>query len=212
MLRTFRDTNLISADLVVVTEDLIDGSLPDRKRDVCPLKKLRARDGIYFITGNHEFFFGHAGWLDQVEVLGMTALENRHVVLWRVAGSLVLAGVTDLTALTRVLQAQMFVKPSRMHPRMLRSCCWIIRPSEHVLQLNLDIAVQLSRHTHGGLAPVVARLFALAKGGYVSGLYDVNGMQLYVNNGTALWPGFAFRLGRSPELTCITLKRAMKSR
>jgi uncharacterized protein len=33
-------------------------------------------------------------------------------------------------------------------------------------------------------------------------------MTLYVNNGTALWPGFALRLGRSSELTRITLRRA----
>jgi predicted MPP superfamily phosphohydrolase len=31
-------------------------------------------------------------------------------------------------------------------------------------------------------------------------------MTLYVSNGTALWPGFALRLGRSPELTRITLR------
>ncbi len=44
-------------------------------------------------------------------------------------------------------------------------------------------------------------LLALANGGFVSGLYDVGGMQLYVNNGTALWPGFAIRLGKPSELT-----------
>jgi hypothetical protein len=32
-------------------------------------------------------------------------------------------------------------------------------------------------------------------------------MTLYVNNGTALWPGFALRLGRPSELTRITLRR-----
>jgi uncharacterized protein len=29
-----------------------------------------------------------------------------------------------------------------------------------------------------------------------------------VNNGTALWPGFALRLGRPSELTRITLRQA----
>ena len=33
-------------------------------------------------------------------------------------------------------------------------------------------------------------------------------MTLYVNNGTALWPGFAIRLGRPSELTRITLRQA----
>jgi len=51
------------------------------------------------------------------------------------------------------------------------------------------------------------RLTARANAGYVSGRYDVDGMTLYVNNGTALWPGFALRLGRPSELTRITLRR-----
>ena len=53
------------------------------------------------------------------------------------------------------------------------------------------------------------RLAALANSGYVSGRYVVDGMTLYVNNGTGLWPGFALRLGRPSELTRITLRQAM---
>jgi predicted MPP superfamily phosphohydrolase len=57
------------------------------------------------------------------------------------------------------------------------------------------------------LAPIIAN----ANEGFVSGSYDVEGMQLYVNNGTALWPGFALRLGVPSELTRITLRRAKSS-
>ncbi|TPD90421.1 metallophosphoesterase, partial [Pantoea vagans] len=69
------------------------------------------------------------------------------------------------------------------------------------------VDVQLSGHTHGGLIIGLDRLFAKPNGGFVSGLYQVDGMQLYVNNGTALWPGMAVRLGRPSELTRITLRR-----
>ncbi len=51
------------------------------------------------------------------------------------------------------------------------------------------------------------RLVALANEGFVSGRYEVEGMHLYVNNGTALWPGFALRLGKPAELKRITLSR-----
>jgi len=40
--------------------------------------------------------------------------------------------------------------------------------------------------------------------GFVSGRYKVGDMTLYVSNGTGLWPGFALRLGRPPEITRIT--------
>jgi predicted MPP superfamily phosphohydrolase len=48
----------------------------------------------------------------------------------------------------------------------------------------------------------------LSNGGYVSGLYDVGDMQLYVSNGTGLWNGFPVRLGAPPEITELVLKRA----
>lgn len=50
------------------------------------------------------------------------------------------------------------------------------------------------------------RLIARFNNGFVSGLYDVDQMSLYVNNGTALWIGFALRLGVPSELTVITLR------
>jgi predicted MPP superfamily phosphohydrolase len=68
------------------------------------------------------------------------------------------------------------------------------------------VALQLSGHTHGGMMGF-DRFVANRKGRFVSGRYDVDGMTLYVSNGTALWPGFALRLGRPSELTRITLRR-----
>lgn len=50
------------------------------------------------------------------------------------------------------------------------------------------------------------RLVARGDGGLVSGAYRVVGMTLYVSNGAALWPGFAFRFGRPSELTRIILR------
>jgi uncharacterized protein len=205
------DANVIGADLIVVTGDLIDGSLTDRKRDVSPMQQLHAPDGIYFITGNHEFFFEHASWLNEVQALGMTALENRHVVLRRGEGALVLAGVTDLSAQESGFPGPDVGKALEGAPAGVPVVLLDHQPKLARDAAGLGVAVQLSGHTHGGLAPGVDRLFALANGGYVSGHYYVGGMQLYVNNGTALWPGFAFRLGRPPELTCITLKKAPRT-
>lgn len=52
----------------------------------------------------------------------------------------------------------------------------------------------------------------LVRAGRVNGCCDVlhDGCDhCYVNNGTGIWPGFAMRLGRSAELTRITLRRRM---
>jgi predicted MPP superfamily phosphohydrolase len=82
------------------------------------------------------------------------------------------------------------------------------QPSDARHAAELGVALQLSGHTHGGLIWGIDRLAARANAGFVSGRYDVGGMILYVNNGTALWPGFAMRLGRPSELTRITLRQA----
>ena len=81
------------------------------------------------------------------------------------------------------------------------------QPRKARLAAALGVGLQLSGHTHGGMIVGLDRLLALANEGFVSGLYDVGQMQLYVNNGTALWPGFAVRLGKPSELTRITLVR-----
>ncbi|MNT45092.1 hypothetical protein D3C72_1816530 [compost metagenome] len=48
----------------------------------------------------------------------------------------------------------------------------------------------------------------MANEGYVSGMYQVGGMQLYVSNGAGLWNGFPIRLGRPSEITRIVLRSA----
>ena len=80
------------------------------------------------------------------------------------------------------------------------------QPGQAAANAALGVAVQLSGHTHGGMVVGRDRMVARPNNGFVSGFYDVGGMKLYVNNGTALWPGFALRLGIPSELTRITLR------
>ena len=201
-------SNALGVDLIVVTGDLIDGSFGARRADVDPLRGLHARDGVWVIPGNHEYFFGYETWMRHYASLGMRVLANDHAVLTRDGGSLVLAGVTDLSA------------PGTRHPAPDLSAALAGAPPDAPIVL-LDhqpgnaaqaaargVALQLSGHTHGGMILGLDRLVARANNGFVSGRYTVGGMTLYVNNGTALWPGFALRLGRPCELTRITPRRA----
>ena len=50
--------NGLSADVVAVTGDLVDGSVNRLAHDVDPLKTIRSRYGNYFVTGNHEYYSG----------------------------------------------------------------------------------------------------------------------------------------------------------
>lgn len=199
--------NALQADLVVVTGDLIDGTVADRAADVAPLRGLGARDGVFVIPGNHEYFFDPAAWMVQFAQLGMTALENSHAVITRPGAQLVLAGVTDLSAVETGFPAPDLGKALAGAPSQAPIILLDHQPKHARAAASQGVALQLSGHTHGGLVMGMERIFALANGGYVSGSYKVQGMTLYVSNGTALWGGLALRLGKPSELTRITLRK-----
>jgi uncharacterized protein len=203
--------NDLGASLIVVTGDLIDGTLAARRADVEPLRDLRAADGVYVIPGNHEYFFGYRAWMAHFAGMGMRVLENDHAVLERYGGRLVLAGVTDLSASHSGLPAPDLAAALKSAPKDAAVILLDHQPREARRAAAFGVALQLSGHTHGGMIVGLDRLAAGANSGYVSGRYDVDGMTLYVNNGTGLWPGFALRLGRPSELTRITLRQATRS-
>ena len=201
-------SNSLDVDLIVVTGDLIDGTTGDRQRDVEPLRNLRAPDGIYVIAGNHEYFFGYEAWMRYFSSLGMTPLTNSHTLIERQGAKLVLAGVTDFSAPATGFAPPDVGRAIQGAPKDVPIILLDHQPRKARLAAAQGVSLQLSGHTHGGLIVGLDRVFALANEGFVSGLYDVNGMALYVNNGTALWPGLALRLGKPSELTRITLRRA----
>ncbi len=203
--------NATGVDLIVVTGDFIDGSVAMRRADVEPLRDLRAPDGVYAIPGNHEYFFRYPEWMGHLNGLGFRMLPNAHAVLSRGAGRLVLAGITDLSAPRAGeagpdLRAALAGAPAGVPVLLLDH-----QPKNARAAAARGVAVQLSGHTHGGMILGLDRVVARSNGGFVSGHYDVGGMTLYVNNGTALWPGFALRLGRPSELTRITLRAKRES-
>ncbi|SHH25914.1 hypothetical protein SAMN05443248_4238 [Bradyrhizobium erythrophlei] len=201
-------SNKLGVDLIAITGDLIDGTLDARRADIEPLRDLKATDGVYVISGNHEYIFGYSTWMAHFAELGLLSLENRYIVLDRGGSKLVLAGITDRASrhtghLVRDLAAVLEGAPKGAPVILLDH-----QPSDARNAAKLGVALQLSGHTHGGLILGIDRLAARANAGYVSGRYDVDGMTLYVNNGTGLWPGLALRLGRPSELTRITLRQA----
>ncbi|WCA62335.1 metallophosphoesterase (plasmid) [Agrobacterium tumefaciens] len=199
-------TNELDADLIVITGDFIDGDVSHRKDDVAPLSELRARDGVYAIPGNHEYFFDYQEWMDHLEILGMTMLSNSHVVLKKGNAEIVLAGVTDLSARGHSAAPPDLAAAIKGAPANTAILLLDHQPMMAEKAAASGVALQLSGHTHGGMVLGLDRLIARANGGFVSGRYQIGAMTLYVNNGTALWPGFALRLGVPSELTRITLR------
>jgi predicted MPP superfamily phosphohydrolase len=188
--------NELEPDLIVITGDLIDGRLEELRPHVEPLRRLRAKDGVYAVTGNHEYYWNPGAWLDHLRSLGMCILRNEHV---RVADILELAGVDDSSATEDVARAVKGCDPSlpivllAHHPRTVARAA------------AAGVDLQLSGHTHGGqLLPLgwLSRLFDPL----VAGLARFGETWLYVSEGTGFW-GPPMRVGTSSEITHLTLVR-----
>lgn len=203
------ESNSLGVDLIVVTGDLIDGSVANRTQAIAPLRDLRAPDGVYVIPGNHEYFFDNAAWMQHFVSLGMKPLANSHTLIQRDGAQITLAGVTDLTAPRTGFPAPDLKQALAGAPKDTPIILLDHQPRNARFSASQGVAVQLSGHTHGGMIRPLDQIIAMANQGFVSGAYEVDGMHLYVNNGTALWPGFALRLGRPSELTRITLRQAV---
>ncbi|QYJ24337.1 metallophosphoesterase [Achromobacter sp. ES-001] len=201
-----KKTNALYPDLIVITGDLVDGTTDARAADVLPLQALRAPQGVYAIPGNHEYYAEYQRWLPAFEKLGLRLLLNDHVTLTPNGQRLVLAGVTDKMAAAYDQPVPDVARALQGVPKTDPVILLSHRPPGAALNAQAGAGLQLSGHTHGGQILGPHLLTQLANEGYVSGLYQVNGMQLYVSNGTGLWPGFPIRLGRPSEITQIVLR------
>lgn len=201
-------SNALQPDLVVITGDLIDGSVQARRDDVAALGRLRAADGVIAITGNHEYYAQHTQWMQAFRGLGMQVLENQHTQVRRDGGTLTIAGVTDPVA-ARYGLAMPDVAAALQGAEVGAPVILLDhRPRQALDNARHGVALQLSGHTHGGHIIGMDQLVKRANGGFVSGRYQLDGMTLYVSNGAGLWPGFAARIGVPSEITLITLRAA----
>jgi uncharacterized protein len=197
--------NGLKADLIAVTGDLVDGSVQQLSPHTAPLAGLAARHGAYFVTGNHEYYSGERAWSAEIGRLGMRVLKNEHVVLEHNGASLVLAGVTDLSA--HHFDAAEHSDPAaalRGAPADAGAKILLAhQPNSAAAAASAGFDVQLSGHTHGGqFWPW--NLFVRFFQPFTGGLYRLKNLWVYVSRGTGYW-GPPNRFGVPSEITRIRL-------
>jgi hypothetical protein len=200
-----RRVNDLKADLIAVTGDLVDGSVQQLASHTAPLARLTARHGAYFVTGNHEYYAGEPAWSEEIRRLGLHVLKNEHVVLQHDGASLVLAGVTDISAhhfdpsQRSDPAAALRGAPTDAGARILLAH----QPSSAAAAATAGFDVQISGHTHGGqFWPW--NLFVHLFQPFTSGLHRMKNLMVYVSRGTGYW-GPPNRFGVPSEITRIRL-------
>ncbi|MEI9954408.1 MAG: metallophosphoesterase [Pseudomonadota bacterium] len=199
--------NALAPDLVVITGDLVDGSVEELREHVAPLAGLRAKYGVFFVTGNHEYYSGAADWCRELERLGVRVLRNERVSIGSESASFDLAGVDDHSAkrfgdghgedLPKALQGRDLSRELVLLAHQPRT---IFEAKDH------GVGLQLSGHTHGGQLWPWTYLVRLQQP-VVAGLARFGNSLVYVSRGTGYW-GPPMRLGAPSEIAELTLRSA----
>lgn len=200
--RIVEQVNSLGADVIFLTGDIIDTEVSNVPKAMEELSKLKAPLGVFFVTGNHEFFHNIGELLTALKGYGIRVLENENVVLAKEGEKLVnLAGVYDLFG----------YKAGALEPDLQRalegreeSLPTILLAHQPKFALEVDEAkgvdLILSGHTHGGQIFPFRFLVTLDQP-YLAGLYQHNlKTKIYVNRGTGFW-GPPMRILARAEIT-----------
>jgi len=216
MRRLTAKVNALEPDVIFVTGDLVDGTVRQLRNDVLPLAGLKAPHGVYYVTGNHEYYCNAPRWRAFCQdELGWTVLSNSHASIDFKGTKINFIGVEDRSS----LHAKHGVR--RPDNRMQEAIAGVSDADrDHALNFFLAhqpkdtrilchapwIDVQVSGHTHAGqIWPL--QIFVLSDQKFSRGLYRLeNGTNLYVNQGTGFW-GPPMRLGTKCEISVLNFVR-----
>ena len=197
----------LQPDLIAFTGDLADGTVELLAPHTAALARLRAPLGLYFCTGNHEYYSGVEEWTAQARRLGFDVLINEVRHIDRGGGRLAVAGVTDFSAGEMVPghesdPAGALAGSDGADVRILLAH----QPRSIEAAADAGCHLQLSGHTHGGQF-VPWKYAVRLQQPFIAGLHKVRGTWLYVHRGTGYW-GPPLRLGAPSEIALLTLSRA----
>lgn len=204
--RLVKQVNKLDHDLVMYTGDILDSQAIRHLPEFELLKKLEPRLGHYYVPGNHEYYWEVDQGLAAFRMVNFHVLVNQTADLKIKNSLLQISGVPDPAARMFKKEEPDFKKlDATLKPEGFKILL-SHQPSLAKVSCDHGYDLQLSGHTHGGQFFPWNLLIGFFER-YSKGLYRINGLQLYVNQGTGYW-GPSLRLGTYCELTLITLKKA----
>ena len=218
--RVVRKVNSLNPELVFITGDLFDGMGRKFIRFVEPLNKLKAKKGVFFITGNHETYVGVSRALGILEKTKIYFLDNEMVEIDGLQivgiGYPGLGGKKDIQSLKGFEGKFSKEKPTILlfhTPTSITqgkdlkphaSAYWTPHTS-FAMSREMGVDLQLSGHTHAGQLFPFGYLTKLIYKGYDYGLHNDGRFSIYITCGVGTW-GPPMRTGNSPEIVLIKLR------
>jgi predicted MPP superfamily phosphohydrolase len=197
--RIFERVEKLKPDLIIIAGDVIDSNiLIDDKYKEYGFDKLKAPDGVYAVSGNHEYHTGIEIFYTLCQKLGIRVLNDESIL---VNDKINLAGINDKNFSNHEMISRSLSKINPHYPTVFISH----RPEsfDYASSIGRNL-VQLSGHTHAGQIPPIwiVRKFFMA---YNYGLYNKNENVLYITSGAVGW-GPPMRLFNTSEAALIVLE------
>ena len=207
--RVAAQVNALQPDVIVVTGDAIDGPLTKLKDEVAAFGELKAPLGVFYVTGNHEYYHGAAAWIAEMKRLGLQPLINEHRVLEKNGDQLVIGGVPDVEGARFSASHAPSVEAAFAGAPLPEKAPRILLAHQPLFARRAGgqgVQLMLSGHTHGGQIFPFMFLVRLQQP-VIAGFHELSGVPTYTSRGTGYW-GPPFRVGPSSEIALLTLKRA----
>jgi predicted MPP superfamily phosphohydrolase len=221
LMQVVRQINKLKKDLVVISGDIITGSvnnfwkrwMPAIKDDYLSmvievLGKLDGGDKLA-VLGNHDQWDGkktEMRLVRELERVGIRVLRNSSQKIVRGRSSLYVAGTDDYWISCNLEQALREVPPNEFKILLCHS-----PDVRQGIKSGTKIEVTLCGHTHGGqiAIPFISPYFIPIKDPfrYQAGLVKEPYGYTYVNRGIGTLV-FPFRIAAPPEITCFTLQKS----
>ncbi|MBL4635522.1 MAG: metallophosphoesterase [Kofleriaceae bacterium] len=197
--------NAAKPDLIVMTGDMVDGSVEGLRSHAAPLARLQAVHGVYFTTGNHEYYSGVEPWLVHLRELGIRVLRNERVRIGDEQHSFDLAGIDDYGAGRWAGHGPDIASALAGRDDSRELVLLAHQPRQVHEAKKYGVGLQLSGHTHGGQIWPWHYLVKAQQGGLLAGLSVHEETQLYISSGTGYW-GPPVRILSRSEITRIVLR------
>ncbi|MFI3241935.1 MAG: metallophosphoesterase [Alphaproteobacteria bacterium] len=185
-----------NADAIILGGDIIDDEFNNIKPHLEELEKLSAKQGVHFVTGNHEVYKGLLYTILQMKSMNFKYMLNNGTDL----GDVFIAGIPDIKTQRRTVYIEgAFDDADKSDYKILTT------HTPHNFKEKNNFDLMLSGHTHGGQ---VFPFHILAKNHnkYLAGFYDLdNDSQIYVSRGAGQW-GPQIRFLAPSEITVLNIK------
>ena len=214
--------NALNPEAIFITGDLFDGMAATISHFAAGLDQLRAKKGVFFVTGNHETYVGLNRALN---VLKQTKIQVLHNEIIAVDGLQIMGisypgirGVHEIRGLEKLSQNSsnniprilLFHTPTNIRPKGgdgldYHFATYWVPDTSFALNKEIGADLQLSGHSHAGQLFPFGTLTKFIYKGYDYGFHRLSRFAIYTTSGVGTW-GPPLRTGNSPEIVVMELK------